>query len=172
MTTLQTWVIGLLMGLFGGGTIVYTVGVVPVMDAKQAAEDAYQRAVDAHQTQMDLLKGEYADYRRTQEKAASAATDAYRSGLADGRRAADTAVSDAQRLLRSAETRAAGYRSQAEACGPAGRILADRTEQLDRGIAEGRVVVEELRGFVNQRDREVTFLRSLILADRGLNTSE
>lgn len=67
----------------------------------------------------------------------------------------------AQRLHRGAEGRAARYLAQAEAGGAACRALADRASALDRSLAEGRLVVEELRGVVVRRDAQVALLLDL-----------
>lgn len=72
-----------------------------------------------------------------------------------------------QRLLDGAESRAARYRAVAEA-GPAScSRLADRSIALDRQLAEGISVVNELRSVVERRDSEVALLLTTINSDRA-----
>ena len=74
----------------------------------------------------------------------------------------------ARSLLNSADSRATRYRAQADAGAAACGALADRTQALDRQLAEGLGVVADLRGIVERRDAEVVLMGSVIDTDRAL----
>ena len=75
----------------------------------------------------------------------------------------------AHRLQLIADSRAATYRAQAEADATARRDLADKASALDRQLAEGVGVVEELGGALKQRDAEVAALCEQVNTERRLN---
>lgn len=74
-----------------------------------------------------------------------------------------------QRLLQSAR-RDQAYRKQAETGAAACRDLAGHAARLDRALEEGRGLVQELRGTLGLRDRQLMLLGEQILADRRLMT--
>ena len=84
--------------------------------------------------------------------------------IADARSRADAA----ERVRDQADTRAAGYRRRAEAGEASCRVLADSASKLDRSLAEGRRVAEELRGVIGERDSQVEFLSKLLLGSNGV----
>lgn len=81
-------------------------------------------------------------------------------------------LADTQRLLDTAEDRAARYRAQAAGDAAARERLAHHAAQLDRAIAEGRQLVAELRAAVAERDAQVALLLDVIAADRRLLDSQ
>ena len=82
---------------------------------------------------------------------------------ADVRRAATVA---ADRLRRS-EARADLYQRQAASGAAAAGDLARHAAELDRQLAEGVGVVEELGALVEQRDAQLTLLGKQIMVDRA-----
>lgn len=62
-------------------------------------------------------------------------------------------LSDAQRLRTNSEERARLYRQQAEAGATAARTLADQLAAMDASLSEGRELVVELRGALEEREQ-------------------
>jgi hypothetical protein len=77
-------------------------------------------------------------------------------------------VADAQRLQRDAESRAARYRAMSTAGEAERDRLASHAARLDASLAEGRLVAEQLRAAVVDRDQRIQLLADVIGADRSL----
>lgn len=96
------------------------------------------------------------------------ATDAYLAQKASRQPDDDRRYADATRLQRSAETRAAQYRAMSEAGEAERERLAGHATRLDAALADGRVVAEQLRVAVVDRDQRIGLLGAVIEADRRL----
>jgi hypothetical protein len=77
-------------------------------------------------------------------------------------------VADAQRLQRASESRALRFLAMSKASDAERDRLASHAARLDASLAEGRVVAEQLRATVVERDAQVRLLADIIRADRTL----
>lgn len=84
--------------------------------------------------------------------------------------AADAAarIADAQRLQRDADRRADRYRAMSQASEAERDRLASDAARLDASLAEGRLLAEELRANLVDRDNRIRLLADTIRADRIL----
>lgn len=96
------------------------------------------------------------------------AVDTYRAAQASADAVAAARVADAERMQRGAEGRALRYRAMSEASAAERDRLASHAAQLDASLAEGRVVAEQLRAAVVERDGQIQLLADTIRADRQL----
>ncbi|MDN4591261.1 hypothetical protein DBA29_22525 [Xenophilus aerolatus] len=84
--------------------------------------------------------------------------------------AADAAarIADARRLQRDADRRADRYRAMSKASEAERDRLASYAAGLDASLAEGRLLAEELRATLVDRDNRIRLLADTIRADRIL----
>lgn len=75
-------------------------------------------------------------------------------------------LSDAQRLRANTEERARLYRQQAEAGATAARTLADQLAAMDASLSEGRELVIELRGALEEREQLLRLAMQTLVATR------
>lgn len=131
-----------------------------------------QQAWDHATTTQAAAAVEQSGTNRSKEQAhannVTQAIDAFQAAQAPA--AADGAVriADAQRLQRDAESRAARYRALSTAGEAERGRLASHAARLDASLAEGRLVAEQLRSAVVDRDQRIQLLADVIGADRSL----
>ena len=77
-------------------------------------------------------------------------------------------IAAAERLQRTAESRAARYRDLSKASAAERDRLASHAAELDSSLAAGRIVAEKLRATVVERDHQLQLLAAVITADRTL----
>ena len=128
-----------------------------------SARQESARATKARDAEISTAASERAHAAHTQEN-----SDAFTQSQSARDAAARADLDRLERLRKSADSRAAGYRAQAAACAAAGSGLANRLEALDHQLVEGVGVVAALRSDLERRDAEVTLLRGQIDADRAL----
>ena len=70
--------------------------------------------------------------------------------------------------MRKSQERASHYQQQAQSCSTRVSALVQRTSALDRQLAQGVLVVRELRSLVELRDRELAAAKEQMIKDREL----
>lgn len=96
------------------------------------------------------------------------AVDTYQDQHADAAGDSAVRIADAERLQRTAESRAARYRDLSKASAAERDRLASHAAELDSSLAAGRIVVEKLRATVVERDQQLQLMAAVITADRSL----
>lgn len=98
----------------------------------------------------------------------TAAVDTYQAARAPAVADAAERIARAERLQRTAESRAAQYRAMSQAGDAERDRLAVHAARLDASLADGRRVAEQLRSTVIERDQQLQLLANVIRADRAL----
>lgn len=131
-----------------------------------------QAAWDAETARLNklALEKEQENKRKEQEhrEALTSLEEEIRKGKEEYEKAIADIESDYDRRMRASEDRSTTYRRWAEASASEQRNLADHAARLDQALTEGRSLVEELRGVVRQREREIKQLGTQLLLDRSL----
>jgi len=131
-----------------------------------------QQAWDNDNSARATAAAEQSDTNRSKEHAhandITQATDAFQAAQAPAAADGAARLADAQRLQRDAEARAARYRAMSKASASERDRLASDAARLDASLAEGRVVAEQLRATVIDRDQRIQLLADVIAADRSL----
>ncbi|WP_431274225.1 hypothetical protein ACQ858_19535 [Variovorax ureilyticus] len=96
------------------------------------------------------------------------AIDTYQAARAPAADDSAARIADAQRLQRAAEERAIRYRDLSKAGAAERDRLASHAAELDSSLAAGRIVAEQLRATVVERDQQLQLLGAIITADRAL----
>lgn len=162
-----------------------TLAAAAVLIAAGAALPAYwigdengaarvQQRWDSSTTQQAQAKTDQLTTTRSKEAGHASqitqAVDNYQAARAPA--AADSAarIADAQRLQRDSESRALRFLAMSKASEAERDRLASHAARLDASLAEGRVVAEQLRATVVERDAQLRLLADIIRADRALFT--
>lgn len=96
------------------------------------------------------------------------ATDDFHAAQAPAAADGASRIADAERLQRAAEGRAAQYLAMSKASDAERSRLASHAARLDSSLAEGRLVAEQLRADLVDRDQRIRLLGDVIRADRAL----
>ncbi|MBP6894333.1 MAG: hypothetical protein KBC94_07915 [Pseudacidovorax sp.] len=147
--------------LIGGYAVGHQQGAASVQQQWDKAKASTAQAITAQVTTTR-------EKETTHASQSTQAVDTYRAAQASADAAAAARVADAERLQRGAEGRALRYRAMSEASAAERDRLASHAAQLDASLAEGRVVAEQLRAAVVERDGRIQLLADTIRADRQL----
>lgn len=147
--------------LIGGYAVGHRQGAASVQQQWDKAKASTAQAITAQVTTTR-------EKETTHASQSTQAVDTYRAAQASADAVAAARIADAERLQRGAEGRALRYRAMSEASAAERDRLASHAAQLDASLAEGRLVAEELRATVVERDRSIELLADTIRADRQL----
>jgi len=147
--------------LIGGYAVGHRQGAAGVQQQWDKAKATTAQAIT---TQVTTTREKEA----THASQSTQAVDTYRSTQATADAVAAARVADAERLQRGAEGRALRYRAMSEASAAERDRLASHAAALDASLAEGRVLAEQLRAAVVERDADIQLLADTIRADRQL----
>lgn len=165
-----TWWVGIVLAL----VLLAGAGVQTVRLAGEQAEHAKTKAAwdqeKASRAQAAAVQSETNREKGiTHAEAVTVAVDQFQAGRAAAVAESAGRVDAAVSLRRSAETRAAQYRAMSEAGEAERERLAGHATRLDAALADGRVVAEQLRAAVVDRDQRIGLLGAVIQADRKLS---